>query len=124
MSSYYVSSGVTSTGVILNEDYMTVLDGGVAIETTANEYGVLYVWSGGTANSTTVNAGGYICMHRRSSIRSSIRISECCSQAVTPLSAVWTAMTVSRFWELRLMMQSEKLSTRLPSTTAWDIRAE
>ena len=58
MAYYYVSKGETSTGIILNEDYMTVLDGGVAIETTANEYGVLYVWSGGTANSTTVNAGG------------------------------------------------------------------
>ena len=40
MAYYYVSKGETSTGVILNEDYMTVLDGGVAIETTANEYGV------------------------------------------------------------------------------------
>ena len=58
MSSYIVSSGVTSTGVTLSYDSMYVYDGGTANSTTVNWGGNLTVYDGGTANSTTVNAFG------------------------------------------------------------------
>ncbi len=50
MSYYYVSSGVTSTGVsVSNGDYLIVSEGGVAITPTIGRRGVLEVYSGGTA---------------------------------------------------------------------------
>ena len=52
--SYTVSSGEVSTGIILENGSMTVLDGGTADSTTVNSGGYLYVSSGGTVNSTTV----------------------------------------------------------------------
>ena len=55
---YIISSGKTSTGIILEDDSMNVLNGGTANSTTVNEWGRMYVSSGGTANSTTVNSGG------------------------------------------------------------------
>jgi len=54
---YIVSSGDLESGIILENDTMTVLDGGIATETTVNYQGWLYVSNGGTANSTTVNGG-------------------------------------------------------------------
>lgn len=47
MSSYYVYSGQTSSGVTLYNDYMGVLSGGRAIGTTIRAYGRQYVYSGG-----------------------------------------------------------------------------
>ncbi|MBR2963451.1 MAG: AIDA repeat-containing protein, partial [Lentisphaeria bacterium] len=50
MANYIVSSGQISGGIILNNyDSMTVLDSGTANSTTVNQYGNLYVSSGGTA---------------------------------------------------------------------------
>jgi len=72
-----ISTGMTRDGVILEQDSMTVLNGGTvnntdvkgtgklyvssggtANSTTVNEYGRMYVSSGGMANNTTVNSGG------------------------------------------------------------------
>ena len=53
---YEVSSGVTESGIILENNTMTVLDGGVATDTTVNGGGYLNVSSGGTANSTRQKA--------------------------------------------------------------------
>ena len=61
MSEYIISSGITSTGVIVQKnDTMTVLPGGTANSTmVAHNTGSMFVSSGGTANSTTVyNSGG------------------------------------------------------------------
>lgn len=55
---YIISSGESSEGIVLENDTMTVLDSGVAMTTTVNSEGRLYVSSGGTANSTTVNKMG------------------------------------------------------------------
>ncbi len=60
MSEYYVSSGVTSSGKILNEsDIMHVFSGGTAVDTTVNENGELYAYEGGGIVKTTVNAMGW-----------------------------------------------------------------
>ena len=60
MADYFVSSGVTSSGMILKEsDIMSVLSGGTANSTTVNYGGYLGVSSGGTANDTTVNSNGH-----------------------------------------------------------------
>ena len=45
---YIVSGGEISSGIVLDSDYMTVLDGGVAETTTVNGGGRLYVSAGGT----------------------------------------------------------------------------
>ena len=55
---YIISSGEVSSGIILEYNSMTILDGGTANSTTVNYVGYLYVSSGGTANSTTVNSKG------------------------------------------------------------------
>ena len=55
---YIVSSGDICSGIILENDSMTALDGGIAIGTTVNSRGILNVSSGGTADSTTVNYAG------------------------------------------------------------------
>ena len=76
---YIISSGITSDGIILEEDSMTVLDGGIVINTaiSGNYYGDEEVWgyiinhdyvraggltvsSGGIANRTTVKKYGYL----------------------------------------------------------------
>ena len=53
----YVSSGVTSTGLILNKGRMYVNSGGTANNTTVNYLGMFYVNYGGVATGTTVNNG-------------------------------------------------------------------
>jgi len=61
MISQYISSGVTSSGVyLLGGHALYVESGGVADNTTVNEYGYLTISSGGVANSTTVNSSGYL----------------------------------------------------------------
>ena len=55
---YIVSSGITSTGISLTRNSMTVLDGGTATNTKVNSSGFLYASSGGSANSNTVNPYG------------------------------------------------------------------
>ena len=68
---YYVSSGVISSGFVLSGystswggytdyEYMYVLDGGVASDTTVYIRGNMYISSGGVANETTVNSSGYM----------------------------------------------------------------
>jgi len=57
---YIISSGITSEGIALTNDSMTILDSGTANSTTLNTSGYLYVSSGGLANSTTVNSRGKI----------------------------------------------------------------
>ena len=46
----------TISGLTLSDD-MTVHSNTVAINTTVNYYGYMYIYSGGTANSTTINDG-------------------------------------------------------------------
>ena len=54
-----ISSGVTSTGIVLNDyDNMYISSGGTANRTTVSSGGYMYIYSGGTANSTTVSSGG------------------------------------------------------------------
>ena len=61
MSEYYVSSGVSSSGKILNEnDIMHVFSGGTAVNTTVNENGELYAYEGGGIADTTVNGRGWV----------------------------------------------------------------
>jgi autotransporter passenger strand-loop-strand repeat protein len=60
MAEYIISSGESSNGIILTNEFMTILDDGSANNTTVNTDGRLSVSSGGTANSTTVNAGGFL----------------------------------------------------------------
>ena len=59
-----VSSGQTSTGIILNNNNaMIVTNGGTANSTTINSGGNLSISSGGKANSTTVNSSGILFVH-------------------------------------------------------------
>jgi len=61
MSYYYVSSGVTSTGVTLSyNDYLYVSSGGVASDTTVNYDCYLLVSEGGTADVIHVNFRGVL----------------------------------------------------------------
>ena len=57
-SSYYVFSGVVSSGVNLFRDSMYVSSGGSATSTTVSSGGLMRVHNGGTATETTVSAGG------------------------------------------------------------------
>ena len=57
---YYVSSGVTSTGVSLNSDTMFVFSGGTANNTMVNSGGSMFIYSGGTVNNATVKSGGWL----------------------------------------------------------------
>ena len=57
MSTYTISSGVTSEGITLNDDTMYVLNGGTVIDTIVDRAGFLDVK--GLASSTTVKNGGY-----------------------------------------------------------------
>ena len=56
-----VSSGITSNGIILENDTMIVLDGVIGTDTMVNARGWIFVSSGGTANSTRVSSCGYLC---------------------------------------------------------------
>ena len=59
MAKYDVTSGVTSTGITLDQyDSMFVSSGGTANTTTVNSGGSMTVLAEGTADSTTVNSGG------------------------------------------------------------------
>jgi autotransporter passenger strand-loop-strand repeat protein len=55
---YEVSSGQTSNGISLAGDNMYVFNGGTANSTAVNEAGGMFVEAGGVANSTTVNESG------------------------------------------------------------------
>ncbi|MBR4517543.1 MAG: AIDA repeat-containing protein, partial [Victivallales bacterium] len=55
-----VNSGVTSSYLTLNNDQMSVYSGGTANYTTVNDKGLLSALNGGTANNTTVNSGGTV----------------------------------------------------------------
>lgn len=60
-SSYVVSSGVTSSGVVLSfGDAETVLDGGTALDTRVRRGGVETVQSGGLASGDRIGAGGLV----------------------------------------------------------------
>ena len=59
MANYTIQSGVTSKGIILNEnDFMNVTSKAKASNTTVNSGGTMRIESGGIANTTTVNPGG------------------------------------------------------------------
>ena len=61
MAEYIISSGETSSGIILNSyDSMTVLDCGTVTDTTVNSGGSMFVSTGGTADTTTVNDDGWL----------------------------------------------------------------
>ena len=57
MAEYIISSGESSDGIILENDSLTVLDGGIATTATVNSGSQINVLSGGTANGTTVKYG-------------------------------------------------------------------
>ena len=50
---YIISSGESSNGIILENDSLTISNGGQATETTVNENGGVRVY--GSADNTTVN---------------------------------------------------------------------
>jgi autotransporter passenger strand-loop-strand repeat protein len=56
MAEYIVPNGEVSSGIILENDTMTVLDGGIALSTTIKS-GDMFVSSGGAVNSTTLSKG-------------------------------------------------------------------
>ena len=56
---YIISSGMSNSGIILNNNSMTVFDGGIVDQTTINTSANLYVSSGGTANNTIINDAGW-----------------------------------------------------------------
>ena len=64
MSNIIVSSGITSYGIILENNSMTVLNGGVANNTTVNGSGRLNLSSGGTASAVTLNSNGRLNISR------------------------------------------------------------
>ncbi len=57
---YTIPGDIINDGFILENDSMTVLDGGVVNSATVNFEGRMYVSSGGTANSATLNSAGWI----------------------------------------------------------------
>ena len=57
---YEITNGEVSDGMILSYDSMTIWSGGIANNTTVNNGGYMYISSGGVANSTTVNSSGYM----------------------------------------------------------------
>ena len=60
MTTTTVSSGVTSTGIALNNgDIENILNGGTAIATTINSGGSAHVSSGGIASGSVVFSGGF-----------------------------------------------------------------
>ena len=66
---YMISSGESSDGIILTNDSMTVLDGGVANNTEANDYSFLYVSS---------RCRPRICHRTWVSTTARAAVSECC----------------------------------------------
>ena len=60
MAEYHISSGMVSSGTILNNACMYIYSGGTANYTTLNHSGEMYIWSGGVANYTTVNSFAYM----------------------------------------------------------------
>ena len=56
--SYIITSGKTSEGIVCENDSLTVLEGGVANNTTVNEGGRMIVDGSGVATGVTVSAGG------------------------------------------------------------------
>ena len=55
---YYISSGVISSGIHLNGVAMYISSGGTANNTTMDNGGMM-IYSGGTANSTTDRVDTY-----------------------------------------------------------------
>ena len=53
-----ISSGVTSTGLIVSSGTIQVFNGGLVRSTTLNDKANINISSGGRANETTVNFGG------------------------------------------------------------------
>ena len=61
MPNHIISYGQIVSGINLNaEDSMTILEGGIALNTTVNEHGKLIIYSGGMAKDTTVSSNGEI----------------------------------------------------------------
>jgi autotransporter passenger strand-loop-strand repeat protein/autotransporter-associated beta strand protein len=61
MTHTVVSSGETSSGIVLNSgDTMDVLSGGTAIDTTVNSGGTLQLFDGATVDGVTINSGGLV----------------------------------------------------------------
>ena len=54
----YVVSGVTSSGIALDSASMIILNGGVAVDTTVNRTGGVFISSGGSAIDTFMSGGG------------------------------------------------------------------
>ena len=60
MADTFISSGVSSDGIVLTGEKLYVENGGEAVNTTVNEGGRMYVSSGGRANNTTLNTSGRV----------------------------------------------------------------
>ena len=60
MADTFISSGVSSDGIVLTGERLYIENGGEAVNTTVNEGGRMYVSSGGKANNTTLNASGRV----------------------------------------------------------------
>ena len=57
---YNITNGESRNGIILKNDSMVVLDGGIANSTTVNSFGYVHISSGGTANSASINELGFV----------------------------------------------------------------
>jgi len=55
---YIISSGESSDGIILENDFLTVCKGGIATRTSVNENGMVHIY--GTADNTEVNQSGTV----------------------------------------------------------------
>ena len=83
---YYISSGITSTGITLyNDDGMYISSGGVANSTTVNSGG-MYISSGGTALEIIEN-GGYVGVENGANVTFA-------SNTINGLTLSYTSMTV------------------------------
>ena len=58
MADYIIPSGVTSDSINLNNDKLTVLDGGIANNIKIDDKGSMFISSGGTGEILFVNPGG------------------------------------------------------------------
>ncbi|MBE6368131.1 MAG: hypothetical protein E7052_09535 [Lentisphaerae bacterium] len=58
--SYYVSSGVVSSGLHIYSNYMCIYSNGRAENTSVGYNGVLYISNGGVADNSVISNGGYI----------------------------------------------------------------
>jgi autotransporter passenger strand-loop-strand repeat protein len=67
-------SAIVADNVYIIDSRMYIYSGGTANSTTVNSGGNMYISSGGTANNTTINSGGYMRISSGSIHRGSLQI--------------------------------------------------